>query len=106
MIDLVLVFAAASFATFIRFFPKMKARFDYGILIFILTFSLISVSGYRNDEVIDMAHRRLSTILIGGASTVFICILICPVWAGEDLHKLTASNIEKLAIFLEGIYMY
>lgn len=84
----------------------MKARFDYGILIFILTFSLISVSGYRNDEVIDMAHRRLSTILIGGASTVFICILICPVWAGEDLHKLTASNIEKLAIFLEGIYMY
>ncbi|KAL7154143.1 hypothetical protein ABFS83_04G215400 [Erythranthe nasuta] len=96
------VFFIASAVTFCRFFPKMKARFDYGLLIFILTFSLITVSGYRDDEVIDMAQRRLSTILIGGCATVFICMLICPVWAGEDLHKYTASSIEKLSIFLEG----
>ncbi|KAL7154144.1 hypothetical protein ABFS83_04G215500 [Erythranthe nasuta] len=96
------VFFIASAVTFLRFFPKMKARFDYGLLIFILTFSLITVSGYRDDEVIDMAQRRLSTILVGGCATVIICILICPVWAGEDLHKYTASSIEKLSIFLEG----
>lgn len=95
-------FLAASVVTFCRFFPKLRARFDYGLLIFILTFSLISVSGYRDDEVIDMAQRRLTTILIGGSATVLICIFICPVWAGEDLHKLTASNIEKLGNFLEG----
>ncbi|KAK6163636.1 hypothetical protein DH2020_000500 [Rehmannia glutinosa] len=95
-------FSVATMVTFMRFFPKLKARYDYGLLIFILTFSLISVSGYRDDEVLDMAHRRLSTILIGGSATVFICIFICPVWAGADLHKITASNIEKLGIFLEG----
>ncbi|KAL6566997.1 hypothetical protein OROMI_015401 [Orobanche minor] len=92
----------ATMVTFMRFFPRLKARYDYGLLIFILTFSLISVSGYRDDEVLDMAHRRLSTILIGGSATIVICIFICPIWAGEDLHKMTAANIEKLAIFLEG----
>lgn len=98
--------SAAGVATFCRFFPKMRARYDYGVLIFILTFSLISVSGYRDDVVLDMAHRRLSTILIGGLATILVCTLIRPVWAGEDLHKLTASNIEKLGSFLEGIYIY
>ncbi|KAK4440565.1 Aluminum-activated malate transporter 2 [Sesamum alatum] len=96
------VFLIATVATFIRFFPKLKARYDYGLLIFILTFSLISVSGYRDDEVLDMAHRRLSTILIGGSATVVISIFVCPIWAGEDLHKITAANLEKLATFLEG----
>ncbi|KAK6128453.1 hypothetical protein DH2020_037821 [Rehmannia glutinosa] len=96
-----LVFAA-TVVTFIRFFPKLKARYDYGLLIFILTFCLITVSGSRDDEVIEMAHRRLSTILIGGSATLFICLFIFPNWAGEDLHKLTATNIEKLGIFLEG----
>ncbi|KAL0437068.1 UNVERIFIED_CONTAM: Aluminum-activated malate transporter 2 [Sesamum radiatum] len=96
------VFWISALATFLRFFPKLKARYDYGVLIFILTFSLISVSGYRDDEVIEMAHKRLSTVMIGGSATALICILICPIWAGEDLHNLTANNIEKLAIFLEG----
>ncbi|KAK4492290.1 hypothetical protein RD792_003093 [Penstemon davidsonii] len=96
------VFLIASMATFVRFFPKLKARYDYGMLIFILTFCLITVSGYREDEVIEMAHERLSTILIGGSVSVFICIFICPNWAGEDIHKLIAANIEKLGSFLEG----
>lgn len=93
-------------ATFCRFFPKMRARYDYGVLIFILTFSLISVSGYRDDVVLDTAHRRLSTVLIGGFATVLVCILVRPVWAGEDLHKLTASNIDKLGCFLEGRHIF
>ncbi|KAL3828617.1 hypothetical protein ACJIZ3_017419 [Penstemon smallii] len=84
--------ASATTVTFIRFFPKLKARYDYGLMIFILTFSLISVSGYREDEVIKMANRRLSTILIGGLVTICICVFICPIWAGEDLHKLIASS--------------
>ncbi|KAF5932631.1 hypothetical protein HYC85_028802 [Camellia sinensis] len=37
-----------------------------------------SISGYRDDEVLEMAHRRLSTILIGGASAVIVCVCICP----------------------------
>lgn len=87
-----------------RFFPRIKARYDYGMLIFILTFSLVSVSGYRDDEILMLAHRRLSTILIGGATCLIVSIFVCPVWAGQDLHNLIALNMEKLGNFLEGAY--
>ncbi|KAG8488646.1 hypothetical protein CXB51_016720 [Gossypium anomalum] len=80
----------------------LEVRYDYGLLIFMLTFCLISVSGYRDEEVLEMAHKRVSTILIGGFTAIFVCILICPIWAGEDLHNLAANNLEKLASFLEG----
>ncbi|KAK4773605.1 hypothetical protein SAY87_028624 [Trapa incisa] len=96
------VFLQAVATTFMRFFPEIKARYDYGMLIFILTFSLVSVSGYRYDEILTMAHRRFSTIFIGGATCVIISIVVCPVWAGEDLHNLIALNMEKLGSFLEG----
>ncbi|PPR87421.1 hypothetical protein GOBAR_AA33269 [Gossypium barbadense] len=55
-----------------------------------------------NEEVLEMAQKRVSTILIGGFTAIFVCIFICPVWAGEDLHNLAANNLEKLASFLEG----
>ncbi|CAK9138104.1 unnamed protein product [Ilex paraguariensis] len=95
------VFLFGAVVTFVRFFPRMKARYDYGLLIFILTFSLISVSAYRTDEVIQMAHQRLSTILIGGAAAIITSVAICPVWAGDDFHSLVASNLEKVATFLK-----
>ncbi|THG21901.1 hypothetical protein TEA_018056 [Camellia sinensis var. sinensis] len=44
----------------------------------IASFSGEILSGYRDDEVLEMAHRRLSTILIGGASAVIVCVCICP----------------------------
>ncbi|KAF3955729.1 hypothetical protein CMV_019085 [Castanea mollissima] len=95
------VFIQAATSTFVRFFPKIKARYDYGLLIFILTFSLISVSGFRDAEILELAYKRLSTILIGGSSCVIISILVRPIWAGEDLHNLIALNMEKLANCLE-----
>ena len=83
----------------------MKARYDYGLLIFILTFCLVSVSGYQDDEVLDLAHKRLTTILIGSATAVFVSIGICPVWAGDDLHNLVVGNVQKLGNFLQGSIM-
>ncbi|PIN18755.1 putative membrane protein [Handroanthus impetiginosus] len=97
-----LVFILAAVSTFTRFFPNVKKRYDYGVLIFILTFSLVAVSGYQVTDVLQIAHQRLTTILIGGATCMMISIFICPVWAGLDLHNLVAGNIEKLAAFLEG----
>lgn len=84
----------------------MKARYDYGLMIFILTFCLVSVSGYQDEEVLDLAHKRLTTILIGSAIAVFVSIGICPVWAGDDLHKLVVANLEKLGNFLEGTWLH
>ncbi|CAL5194323.1 unnamed protein product [Lathyrus oleraceus] len=97
-----LVFILAAVATFLRFVPKIKARYDYGMVIFILTFCLVAVSGYRVEEVVELAHQRLSTIIIGAAACMLISIFVCPVWAGQDLHNMVASNIEKLANYLEG----
>ncbi|KAL8140902.1 hypothetical protein V2J09_006923 [Rumex salicifolius] len=95
------VFLVATVMTFLRFIPKLKARYDYGLMLTILTFCLVCVSGYRDDEVLKMAHRRMSTILIGSSAAFSICILIFPVWAGTDLHNLVANNVEKLANFLQ-----
>ena len=80
----------------------MKARYDYGLVIFILTFSLVSISGFRTDEILDLAHKRLSTIFVGASTCVIVSIFVCPVWAGEDLHNLVADHLEKLGNFLEG----
>ncbi|XP_061358574.1 aluminum-activated malate transporter 8-like [Gastrolobium bilobum] len=97
-----LVFILAAGSTFFRFFPKIKERYDYGVVTFIFTFCLVTVSGYRVEQLFELVYQRLSTVLIGTATCMVISILVCPVWAGEDLHKLVASNIEKLANYLEG----
>ncbi|XP_058189683.1 aluminum-activated malate transporter 10-like [Rhododendron vialii] len=96
------VFLLASVATFTRFIPTIKARFDYGAMIFILTFSLVSVSGYRIDELFEMAHTRFSTVAIGTSICILISMLFYPVWAGTELHHLINRNMEKLADSLDG----
>ncbi|KAL4284805.1 hypothetical protein GQ457_16G007930 [Hibiscus cannabinus] len=96
------VFIIAVITTFMRFLPRVKARYDYGMMIFILTFCLVSVSGYRDDQVLEMARDRFSTILIGCCASLIVCICIFPVWIGEDLHKSVAANIGKLANFLQA----
>ncbi|KAL5747704.1 hypothetical protein ACOSP7_024720 [Xanthoceras sorbifolium] len=96
------VFLLASAATFSRFIPTIKARFDYGAMIFILTFSLVTVSGYRMDKLFDMAHQRLSTIVIGTALCILVTTLICPIWAGKELYVLINKNMDKLANSLDG----
>ncbi|KAL9405348.1 hypothetical protein Peur_002320 [Populus x canadensis] len=98
---LFLVFLQATISTFLRFLPKIKARYDYAMLIFILTFSMITVSGFQ-ENILELAHSRLSTVSTGAAACVFVSIVVFPVWAGEDLHNLIALNIENLGSSLEG----
>ncbi|KAG5253524.1 aluminum-activated malate transporter [Salix suchowensis] len=97
-----LVFLQASISTFLRFFPKIKESYDYGMLIFIMTFSFISVSGLQGHAIFKLAWERLCTVSIGGVACVIVSILVLPVWAGHDLHNLIALNIEKLGNSLEG----
>ncbi|KAK9085566.1 hypothetical protein Sjap_025977 [Stephania japonica] len=44
----------------------------------------------------------ISACLIGGLTCVLISVGVCPVWAGEELHNLVATNLEKLGEFLQG----
>ncbi|KAG8500524.1 hypothetical protein CXB51_004456 [Gossypium anomalum] len=86
----------------IRLCLQWQLGYDYGLLIFTLTFVSISVSGYQDDEILELAYKRLSTILSGSFTCIIVSIMVFPVWAGEDLHILIASNMEKLGSFLEG----
>nr|XP_043638727.1 aluminum-activated malate transporter 10 [Erigeron canadensis] len=95
------LFILASATTFSRFIPVVKARFDYGCTIFILTYSLVSVSGYRVDHLLQVAHERLSTIIIGTCLCIITSMLVFPVWAGLELHLLIPRNMDKLAKSLD-----
>nr|CAB3447501.1 unnamed protein product [Digitaria exilis] len=96
------LFLLAAAATFSRFIPTVKARFDYGVTIFILTYSLVAVSGYRVDQLATLAQQRVSTIAIGIFMCLAVSAFICPVWAGQELHLLTTRNMDKLASSLEA----
>ncbi|XWS28512.1 hypothetical protein CRYUN_Cryun25bG0076000 [Craigia yunnanensis] len=101
---LIATFVLAAIVNFMRFFPRMKARYDYGLFIFRLTFCLVSFSGYRDDQVLKMAHERVSTIIVGSCASIILCICICSVWIGEDLYHSVAANMEKLGNFFEAVY--
>lgn len=94
-------FILGASATFFRFFPKIKSKYDYGVVIFILTFNMITVSGYRVNHIFRMAYERLSTIAIGSAVSLAISLFVCPIWAGEDLHKSISKKIQGLADSIE-----
>ncbi|KAF8090845.1 hypothetical protein N665_0463s0004 [Sinapis alba] len=89
------VFLFAFTATYSRFVPSFKSRFDYGAMIFILTFSLVSVGGYRVDKLFDMAQQRASTIAIGTSICIVITVFLCPIWAGSQLNRLVQSCVAE-----------
>ncbi|XP_028754313.1 aluminum-activated malate transporter 12-like [Neltuma alba] len=91
------VFFIGAAATYMRFIPYIKKNYDYGVVIFLLTFNLITVSSYRVDNVIKIAHDRFYTIAIGCAICLLMSLLIFPNWSGEDLHKSTVFKLQGLA---------
>jgi hypothetical protein len=96
------VFLFGAAATYCRLVPSIKRRYDYGAMIFILTFNLVVVSGLRADKIIELARERLSTIGMGFAVCVFTSLFIFPNWASDELHHSIASKFEKLGICIEG----
>ncbi|CAL5039828.1 unnamed protein product [Urochloa decumbens] len=96
------VFIIGFAATYVRFFPTIKKSYDYGVLIFLLTFNLITVSSYRQNDVLPLTRDRLSTIAIGCAICLFMSLLVFPNWSGEDLHNSTVNKFEGLATSIEA----
>ncbi|KAK6141412.1 hypothetical protein DH2020_024860 [Rehmannia glutinosa] len=98
------LFGAA--ATYCRLVPKIKKRYDYGLMIFILTFNLVAVSGVRAEKVLELGRDRLATIGMGFAVCIFVSLLICPIWASNELHYSTASKFDKLATSIQGKFFF
>ncbi|RCV36709.1 hypothetical protein SETIT_8G004000v2 [Setaria italica] len=101
------IFLLSAAATFSRFIPTVEALFDYGVTIFILTYSqLVAVSGYRVDELAALVQQRIFTVAIGIFMCLAVAIFVCPVWAGQELHLLTTLNMEELAAALDCVEDY
>lgn len=96
---------AGATTTYVRFIPHIKKNYDYGVMIFLLTFNLITVSSYRVDNVWEIAKDRIATIAIGGGLCLVMSLLVFPNWSGEDLHNSTISKLEGLANSIEGKLM-
>ncbi|KAJ4848020.1 Aluminum-activated malate transporter 12 [Turnera subulata] len=96
------VFLIGGAATYMRFFPHIKKNYDYGVVIFLLTFNLITVSSYRVTNVLRIAHQRLYTIAIGCGICLLMSLFVFPIWSGEDLHNTTVSKLEGLAKCIEA----
>ncbi|CAH8278056.1 unnamed protein product [Arabidopsis lyrata] len=96
------VFIIGSTITFMRFIPYIKKNYDYGMLVFLLTFNLITVSSYRVDTVIKIAHARLYTIGIGIGICLVMSLLVFPIWSGDDLHKSTFTKLQGLSRCIEA----
>lgn len=91
------VFLIGMSATYVRFVPYIKKNYDYGVVIFLLTFNLITVSSFRVDNVVKIAHERFYTIAIGCGICLLMSLLIFPNWSGEELHDSTVFKLEGLA---------
>ncbi|KAK7393543.1 hypothetical protein VNO78_22101 [Psophocarpus tetragonolobus] len=98
------VFFFGAIATYIRLFPSVKRRYDYGVMIFILTFNLVAVSGLRTEdqEVWKIARERLLTIVMGFIVCICVSLLVFPLWASDELHDSIASRFQHLANSLQG----
>ncbi|XP_048435411.1 aluminum-activated malate transporter 12-like [Pyrus x bretschneideri] len=96
------VFLIGATATYMRFFPYIRKNYDYGIVIFLLTFNLITVSSYRDKHVLKIAHERFYTIAIGCGICLLMSLLVFPNWSGEELHNSSVFKLEGLARAIEA----
>ncbi|TXG63630.1 hypothetical protein EZV62_010624 [Acer yangbiense] len=95
------VFIFGAVATYSRLVPRIKKRYDYGAMIFILTFNLVVVSGLRAEKILQVARERLCTIVMGFVVCIFTSLLVFPIWASDDLHDSVTSKFEDLALSIE-----
>ncbi|PIA44807.1 hypothetical protein AQUCO_01700422v1 [Aquilegia coerulea] len=98
------VFIFGVTASYIRLIPAFKKKFDYGAMIFILTFNLVIVSGIRDKKIFDLARDRLLTIGIGFGICILASLLIFPVWSSDNLHSSTVSKFHSIASSIEGCF--
>ncbi|PHT33334.1 hypothetical protein CQW23_25134 [Capsicum baccatum] len=69
----------------------------------VIVVSIFIVAGNRTRDYNVAIFTRLALIALGAGISVLINISICPIWAGEDLHRLVVKNFMDLATSLEGI---
>ncbi|CAH9141411.1 unnamed protein product [Cuscuta epithymum] len=94
------IFLVATITSLMKLWPPL-VPYEYGFRVTLFTFCLIIVSGYRTESAIKFSVDRIYSIVIGTIIAVLVNVLVCPVWAGELLHKELVSSFNIVADSLE-----
>ncbi|XP_057438781.1 aluminum-activated malate transporter 13-like [Lotus japonicus] len=97
------VFIFGSVATYFRLVPSIKNKYDYGMMVLILTFNLVVVSGaHPGLKVWDIARERFLIILMGFIVCICVSLFVFPLWASDEFHDSIISRFHDLANTIEG----
>ncbi|OIW05017.1 hypothetical protein TanjilG_06429 [Lupinus angustifolius] len=89
--------------TYFRLLPKVKQRYEYGVVTLMLTFNLVMMYGVRaNEKVWEIARQRLLSIVMGFIVCICVSLFIFPLWASDELHHSTVSTFHDLANTIQG----
>ncbi|KAK6135492.1 hypothetical protein DH2020_030745 [Rehmannia glutinosa] len=95
------IWAVMTVVVVLEFTAGEQKNYDYGVVIFLLTFNLITVSSYRIHNVLKIAQERFYMIAIGCGICLLMSLIVFPNWSGQDLHNSTVSKLEGLANSIE-----
>eukprot|EP00897_Mesotaenium_endlicherianum_P001301 jgi/Mesen1/1199/ME000128S00182 len=98
---LICVFVSSVILTFYKYRPPFKDRWNYAFVISMLTFHILIITGYQNEEKIITPLLRFLMILLGFMVANMVQLAFKPAYAGDALHTLVSKNFHSAANVLE-----